>query len=39
MKKLINAAMFVMFLALIVIPLLMPHPAEDATIFTNFTLF
>ncbi len=34
----IHAGMFVLFLALIVVPLLLPAPSDKAGIFTNFTL-
>lgn len=36
---LIHAVMFLLFLALIIIPMVLPQPAESATTFTNFTLF
>lgn len=36
---LVHVAMFLFFLALIGIPVFLPQPAEDSSIFTNFTLF
>lgn len=36
---LIHVSMFFMFLALIFIPVILPHPTEDAGTFSNFTLF
>jgi hypothetical protein len=36
---LVHASLFLLFLMLIVLPLLLPQPAEQATLFTNFTLF
>src|SRR3990167_3469089 len=36
---LVHAAMFCLFLGLILIPLLTPPPPESANIFSNFTLF
>ncbi len=36
---LVHAVLFLFFLVLIVLPLCLPQPAEQATIFTNFTLF
>lgn len=35
----VHAAMFAAFLAIIVVPLLLPDPPEDATRFTHYTTF
>lgn len=35
----VHASMFLLFLAMIVIPVILPQPAEDSTTFTHFTLF
>jgi hypothetical protein len=35
----IHAALFLLFLVLIALPLFLPQPAEQATAFTNFSLF
>ncbi len=37
--KFVHAAMFVFFLAVIVVPVWLPDPPQDATPFTNFTTF
>ena len=35
----VHLAMFIIFLSLIVVPILLPSPQEDATLFNNFTVF
>ncbi len=35
----VHLTLFLLFLTLIALPLLLPQPSEQATLFTNFTLF